>query len=125
MSIESLDQLPDVAKKPFLVICQLAYDGKMEEKIIFTSLPPDVNTLSLLQGVESFIGQDKSVSHNFIHLSIQKLLPGWYNNIATRLPASEQVSKFNELFNMSRFSAVFRFYAAITKLKTHGSRTLS
>ena len=44
MSIESLDQLPDVAKKPFLVLCQLAYDGIMEGKII----PPDVNTLSLL-----------------------------------------------------------------------------
>ena len=48
VSIESLDQLPDVAKKPFLVLCQLAYDGITEGKIIFTSLPPDVNTLSLL-----------------------------------------------------------------------------
>ena len=115
-SIESLDQLPDFAKKPFSVLCRLAYDGVMEDKIIFTSLPADVNTLSLLQGVESFIGREKAVSHNFIHLSIQELLAAYF--IATQLPASEQVSKFNELFNKSRFSAVFRFYAAITKLKT-------
>ena len=40
--------------------------------------------------------------------------------IATQLPASEQVSKFNELFDESRFSAVFQFYAAITKLQTPG-----
>ena len=118
VSIESLDQLPEFAKKPFSVLCRLAYDGVMEDKIIFTSLPADVNTLSLLQGVESFIGREKAVSHNFIHLSIQELLAAWY--IATQLSASEQVSKFNELFDKSRFSTVFRFYAAITKLKTPG-----
>ena len=118
VSIESLDQLPEVAKKPFSILCQLAYDGVMEGKIIFTSLPADVNTLSLLQGVESFIGREKAVSHNFIHLSIQELLAAWY--IATQLPASEQVSKFNELFHASRFSAIFQFYSAITKLKTPG-----
>ena len=118
VSIESLDQLPEVAKKPFSVLCQLAYDGVMEGKIIFTSLPADVNTLSLLQGVESFIGREKAVSHNFIHLSIQELLAAWY--IATQLPASQQVSKFNKLFHTSRFSAIFRYYSAITKLKTPG-----
>ena len=118
VSIESLDQLPEVAKKPFSVLCQLAYDGVMENNIIFTSLPADVNTLSLLQGVESFIGREKAVSHNFIHLSIQELLAAWY--IATQLPASEQVSKFNELFHTSRFSAIFQYYSAITKLKTPG-----
>jgi phosphopantetheine adenylyltransferase len=116
--IESLDQLPEFAMKPFLFLCQLAYDGIMEDKVVFTNLSADVNTLSLLQGVESFIEQDKAVSHNFIHLSIQELLAAWY--IATQLSASEQVSKFNELFEKSRFNAVFRFYAAITKLKTPG-----
>ena len=118
VSTETLDQLPEVAKKPFSILCQLAYDGVMEDKIIFTSLPADVNTLSLLQGVESFIGREKAVSHNFIHLSIQELLAAWY--IATQLPASEQVSKFNKLFRTSRFSAVFQYYSAITKLKTPG-----
>ena len=118
VSIESLDQLPEVTKKPFSVLCQLAYDGVMEGIIIFTSLPADFNTLSLLQGVESFIGREKAVSHNFIHSSIQELLAAWY--IATQLPASEQVSKFNELFHTSRFSAIFQYYSAITKLKTPG-----
>ena len=118
VSIESLDQLPEVVKKPFSVLCRLAYDGVMEDKIIFTSLPRDVNTLSLLQGVGSLIGREKAVSHNFIHLPIQELLAAWY--IATQLPASEQVSKFNKLFDKARFSAVFQYYAAITKLKTPG-----
>ena len=68
--------------------------------------------------MESFIGREKAVSHNFIHLSIQELLAAWY--IATQLLASEQVSKFNELFHTSRFSAIFQYYSAITKLKTPG-----
>ena len=122
VSIESLDHLPEFTKKPFSVLCRLAYNGVMEDKIIFTSLPADVNTLSLLQGVESFIGREKAVSHNFIHLSIQELLAAWH--IATQLPASNQVSKFNELFNKFRFSAVFRFYAAITKLRTPGIKDM-
>ena len=122
VSIESLDQLPEVAKKPFSVLCQLTFDGIMEGKIIFTSLPAGVNTLSLLQGVESFIGREKAVSHNFIHLSIQELLAAWY--IATQLPASEQVSKFNELFHTSRFSSIFQFYAAVTKLQTPGIKDI-
>ena len=118
MSIESLDQLPEVAKKPFSVLCQLAYDGVMKGTIIFTSLPADFNTLSLLQGVESFIGREKAVSHNFIHLSIQELLAAWY--IATQLQARKQKFKFYKLLHTPRFSAIFQYYSAITKLKTPG-----
>ena len=118
VSIGLLDQLPEVARKPFSFLCQLAYNGVIEDKIIFTSLPPDVNTLSLLHGVESIIRREKAVSHNFIHLSIQELLAAWY--IATQLPASQQALKINEIFNKIHFSAVFQFYAAFTKLKTPG-----
>ena len=58
------------------------------------------------------------MSYNFLHLSIQELLAGFY--MATELSDDEQVSKFNELLGKSRFTAVFKFYAAITKLKTPG-----
>ena len=118
VSIESLNQLPEFAKKPFSNICEVAYNGVMEDKIIFTSLPADVDTLSLLQGVQSLIGREKRVSYNFIHLSIQELLAAWY--IATQLPAKKQVSDFHTLFNKPRFAAIFQFYAAITKLKAPG-----
>ena len=58
------------------------------------------------------------MSFNFLHLSIQEILAGFY--IATHLPASEQVSKFIGFFDNSCFNAVFQFYAAITKLQTPG-----
>ena len=99
-----------------MFLCKLAYQGVMDDKVIFSNLPADVNILGLLQGVESFVRRGKAVSYNFLHLSIQEVLAGFY--IATQLTDEDQVSKFNKLFNESRFSAVFQFYAAITKLQT-------
>ena len=57
-------------------------------------------------------------SYNFLHLSIQELLAAIH--MATKLDPGEQVAQFQELFGRARFSAVFQFYAAETKLKTHG-----
>ena len=94
----------------------------MDDKVIFSSLPADVDTLGLLQGVESFVRRGKAVSYNFLHLSIQEILAGFY--AATQLPDNEQVSKFNELFDRSHFNAVFQFYAAITKLQTPGIKDI-
>ena len=118
LTLESLQQIPEAIKEPFLFLCELAYQGVMVDKVIFSSLPADVNTLGLLQGVESFVRRGKAVSYNFLHLSIQEVLAGFY--IATQLPDYEQVTIFNDLFDKSRFSAVFQFYAAITKLQTPG-----
>jgi hypothetical protein len=60
------------------------------------------------------------VFYNFLHLSIQEVLSAYY--ITTKLSDSEQVSRFQQLFNQPRFAAVFQFYAAITKLKSPGIR---
>ena len=116
LSLDSLDHLPEVVRTPFLQLCQLAYDGIMDDRVIFTGLPADVKTLDLLQGVESFVKRGKSLSYNFIHLTVQELLAGFY--IATQLPPTDQVSKFNELFNKPRFSSVFQMYSAVSKLRT-------
>ena len=117
LTLESLQQIPKVIRKPFQFLCKLAYQGIMDDNVIFSSLPADINTLGLLQGVESFIKRGKAVSYNFLHMSIQEILAGLY--MATHLPSDEQVTKFNELYDKSHFSAVFQFYAAITKLQTH------
>ena len=122
---ESLDQIlaGKITKKQFKFLCELAYKGVMDDQIIFSSLPSDIDTLSLLQGVESFIKHAKTnMSYNFIHLSIQEVLAALY--MAKSLAESEQVIKFKELFDKPRFIAVFQFYAAITKLKTPGIRDI-
>ena len=126
VKFDSLDELAEAenVKEAFQFLCNLAYEGVLSDKITFSSLPDKVNTLSILQGVESFVRHAEKLmkSYNFIHLSIQELLAAFF--IATWLPADQQVEKFNELFGNARFNAVFSFYAAITKLQTPGIRDI-
>ena len=77
------------------------------------------NTPGLLQGVECFAASGSgmpSYSYNFLHLSIQELLAAIH--MTTQLEPSEQVAQFKKLFGQARFSAVFQFYTAKTKLQT-------
>ena len=126
--ISSLDNLPPYFQKPFENICALAYHGVMKNKITFSAgelellrLSQELATLGLIQGVESLAPFKKSVSFNFLHLSVQELLAAFH---ISKLPQSEQVQVFNTLFGEPRFAAVYRFYIAFTKLKTKGVREI-
>ena len=122
VKLESLDDFSknEAMREPFLCLCELAYHGVMKNKVTFCSsdLPQGSNTLGLLQATKGFLQNGKSVYFSFIHLSFQELLAGYY--IATCLQDSEQVSQFQQLFCQPRFISVFRFYTAMTKLKTPG-----
>ena len=125
--IESLDKLPPEVKNDFCSICLLAYKGIMKNQVTFSSqdlqLPQQtfqahLSTLSLIQGTESF---KRSILYNFLHLQIQELLAAFH---ISKLPPSEQVKIFKDLFGQSRFAAVFEFYAAFTKFETEGIREI-
>ncbi len=99
----------------------------MIDKVTFTrqdfsayELSAEMNVLSLMQGVQSFASR-KSMLYHFIHLSVQELLAACH---ISKLPQPEQVQVFEGLFNQPRFAAVFRFYAAFTKLQTEGIRDI-
>ena len=115
--LKSLEELPSTIQTQFQKLCKIAYDGVMNDRIIF-DLKPGFNTLGLLQGVESFAIRGKSHSYNFLHLSIQELLAAIY--MATQLKEDQQIEQFRNLFGRARFSVVFQFYAAKTKMKTPG-----
>ena len=117
--IKSLSKLPQSVRNDFQRLCELAYSGIMNDEVIFHLEQPGFITLDLLQKVESFDRYGgMSYSYNFLHLSIQELLAAIY--IATKLENNDQAAKFKEMYNNPRFSAIFQFYAAITKLETPG-----
>ena len=121
--VKSLSKLPQLIKNHFQQLCKLSYDGIMNDEVIFHIEKPGFVTLDLLQKVESFDRYGgMSYSYNFLHLSIQELLAAVH--IATKLENDEQVQKFQKMYNNARFSAVFQFYAAITKLEAHGIKTV-
>ena len=120
-TISSFNSIPPDLQGPFYNICTLAYHGIMKNKVTFSKqdleqlgLPEELDTLSLLQGVQSFMAFDMLKSYNFLHLSIQELLAAFY---ISKLQSTEQVKIFRQLFGQPRFAAVFQFYAAFTKLE--------
>ena len=126
LNISSLDNLPPDIQEQFNNLCTLANHGVRENKATFSAadlqsfkLPTELSTLSLMQGVASFTAFGESRLYNFLHLSTQELLAAFH--ISKQEP-QEQVQVFNELFEQPRFSNVFKFYAAFTKLQTEGIR---
>ena len=126
--LESICSLPETIREPFENVCKLAYHGVVENKIAFSvndfsavGIPISVPLLGLLQAVDSLVSTGRRVSFNFIHLSIQELLAAFS---ISRLPPSQQISVFQELFGEPRFRAVFQFYSAITKLQNPKIRSI-
>ena len=124
LEISSLDNLPPDIQEQFNNLCTMAYHGVRMNKATFSAadlqsfkLPTELSTLSLIQGVASFTAFGESRLYNFLHLSTQELLAAFF--ISTMQP-KEQVKIFKDLFAHPRFSAVFQFYAAFTKLQTEG-----
>ena len=120
-TISSFNSIPPYLQEPFYNICTLAYHGIMKNKVTFSKqdleqlgLPEELDTLSLLQGVQSFMAFEMPKSYHFLHLSIQELLAAFY---ISKLQDAEQVTIFKQLFGQPRFAAVFQFYAAFTKLE--------
>lgn len=89
-----MDELPSEVSSPFQQLCKVAYNGIMEDKVIF-DLPSDFNTLGLLQEIESFTIRGKSHLYNFLNLLVQELLAAIH--MATKLDAREQTEKFKML----------------------------
>ena len=111
-AIKSLANLPPEVKPQYHKLCKIAYNGVMNDQVIF-ELSEDFDTLCLLQGVECYSSYGAEYFYNFLHLSIQEFLAA--QHIATFEPA-KQVAEFDKLFGQARFSSTFRHYSAITKL---------
>ena len=131
LTISSLDGLPRDLKEQLDSICILAYEGIVQNKVVFTQedlpsilLTPgqeDLPTMGVLQRVQWFSISNKTMSYNFIHLSIQELLAAY---CISKMKDSEQVRVFQTLLGEPRFSAVLQFYAGFTKLTNHGVQNI-
>ena len=121
-SITSLEGLPLELHTQITHLCKLAFYGIKSNKVTFTArdlvslgIPPDICEVGLLQAVPSVLSVVREVYYCFLHLSIQELLSAVH---ISHMSSSEQISEFQKLFGQPRFSAVFQFYAGITKLRT-------
>ena len=120
--LTSFNKLPRELHAPFNQLCKLAFTGISQNKVTFSQSDLEaikdsavLCEVGLLQATPSILSDGRTVYYNFLHLSIQEMLSAVY---ISHMSASKQISTFDSLFSDSRFSAVFQFYAAITKLRT-------
>ena len=148
--ISSLDDLPRDLKKQLKHISILAYEGVINNKIVFTQdelpsilprsswdmilnflsqiLPTvaspaqqDLPAMGVLQRVQWAGTSSKTISYNFVHLSIQEMLAAYR---ISQMRNDEQVRVFNILLSKPRFATVLQFYAGFTKLTNRGVRNI-
>ena len=119
--LDSLYHLPLPSKDEFYKLCYIAFKGRENSKIIFSSCELrtygiDVRTVSgmgllIIAPSTSVYGREKS--YNFLHLTLQEFCAAFY--IST-LPPQEQYECFEKYQFKEDFQIVWRFYSGITGL---------
>ena len=112
--IHNFDRLPGKVPDRLKFISQLAYDGLIKDKVIFTDedVPYNFDTLELMQSIpELYTDEGTVVSYNFIHLTLQEFLAAYY--ISCQEP-QRWIKEFKEQKNHSRMKVMLRFLAGLT-----------
>ena len=74
-TLKKFSDLPQKLYEQFNRICEVALKGMIEDRFVHKDLPPDFNTLDLMQSVpELYVEQGASISYNFFHLTLQEFL---------------------------------------------------
>ena len=120
----SFENLPADLKKQLYNLSKLAFNGVMQNKIVFTeeeltSLSP-LGLLHSVQGIGEHQGQ-KSVTSNFIHLAVQELLAAYY---ISRLEPAKHSILFETLLKDNLKFPVLQFYSGLTGLTNESVRNL-
>ena len=120
--LSSLHNLPAQTSEQFLTLCLIAYRGREEDNIIFSSCELesygiDVSKLSglgllLIAPSTSVYGREKS--YNFLHLTVQEFCSAFY---ISSLQDNKQFECFKNYQFYSSFQMIWRMYSGITRLK--------
>ena len=120
--LDSLDDLPAVTSKSFSDLCLIAFRGRMDDKIIFSSReikgygidPNKLSGLGLLLVAPSTSVYGREKSYNFLHLTVQEYCAAFY---ISRLPDKEQENYFQKYQFHDSFQVIWRMYSGITRLR--------
>ena len=125
--LDSLDQLPTGTSEQFSNLCLIAYRGREDNRIIFSSHevkgygidPSMLSDLGLLLIAPSTSVYGREKSYNFLHLSVQEYCAAFY---ISKLPDKEQYECFKKYQFYDNFQMIWRMYSGITR---HNSEAMS
>ena len=124
---DSLDNLLPEIQEEFNSLCFMAYKGRENGQVVFSSrdlknygiteLEKKVSGLGLLliaPSSSSVYGRERS--YNFLHLTLQEFCAARY---ISRLPPVQQLNCFEAHHCNNYFNVIWKFYSGITKLKSN------
>ena len=111
----TLECLPMELQASFYPLCELAFRGLLEDRMLFSkeemkSIP---DTLSLLYGIKLHDETGPKMKYSFLHQTIQELLAAIH---MSRMPPDEQLDYFQNLYAQERLHALIQLYAGVTSL---------
>ena len=120
--LDNLYELPVGISEEFSKLCLIAYRGREDDRIIFSSREIkgygiDASMLSglgllLIAPSTSVYGREKS--YNFLHLTVQEYCAAFY---ISKLPDKEQYECFKKYRFYDSFQMIWRIYSGITRLR--------
>ena len=113
---DTLRDLPQQAYQPLIELTEIAFNGVLEQELVFKNLPEGSKALGFTTAsAELFTG--RRVTHGFLHLTIQEYLAAFY---IAQLSPNEQKKAFLEHSRKDHLDVVWRFFAGITGLDEIG-----
>ena len=121
--ITSLESLPDELNTTFCSLCELAFNGLMEDRVIFSkdelcSIP---DHLSLLHGSKMHEETGPEIKYTFFHHTMQELLAALH---MSKMTPDCQVKYFWNIYGLPRFDAMVQFYAGLTSLQINDIKSI-
>ena len=125
VQITSIHKLPEEIGQQFYFLCKLAFDGMINDKVLFGEEEvrgaPGGDTLSLLQAIKEYENTVPVTRYTFLHHTLQELLAAIH---MSRLPAEHQYEIFLLRFFQPQFETMIQFYAGMTLLKIPEIRSI-
>ena len=119
-----LEDLPSDIRSHLLKLGKMAFDGVVNEEVIFNELPTECEHFGLINASPELHSTRPAMSYNFIHRSIQELFTAFH---ISQLPPSEQKEIYQKYLycyyvksSDVRFKEVWRFVAGLTGFKDIG-----
>ena len=112
IAIKKIKDLPADLHEQFLHLSQIAFEGILNEEVIFHSLPSDFSHFGFLDAVSALYGGGR-VSYSFLHLTLQEFLAAYHISHL----GSSGLEVFKQHGKDKRWNIVWRFVAGLTKFE--------
>ena len=112
IGVDKFEDLPADLHKQFLHLTQIAFEGILDEEVIFHTLPPGLVHFGFLDAVSALYGGGR-VSYNFLHLTLQEFFAAYHISHLS----SSGLEVFKQHGKNERWNVVWRFVAGLTKFE--------